>query len=619
MKVIKLNDIEVDWKRLIGKSFAFSVYPPEVTQSNIRMGVELMAYFRKHLCYIPVFAATDTVSAVIGSDNNILPSNQPRLTAHNEWFAKAYRQYLDYIDFIVNDPSIQKIKYDFFQTRFAQNGFSERTILLRSLSVLFLKLSHLCPFVRPWNGPDIIEYETVRYNGLNVDDERFDVEREELDFLFAHYNLEKSNKYLDLDLGHKVSGKDPHLSMLFDIIGGKVKRIVHHHNNGNGSKGQSLDQQSCLLGNEDGLSLDSFHECLRYQHIINFDLINLYLKYYDSFEPEEELRRKIALIDLLSRTAYKRTPHNTAYEEIKNSGHFLPSYMVFPEYFVYNALIEGKNVFLGNEEKKYDQHNICVCFHHIEDIHSITEKTGFDCQIHHTLHKLMMTLIMHDLVEYLGKITNMNIFVQYHIHRLNEKGLDKPGEHDEILINDISRRSRMDEPFILQYERFSKRIIKHPVYLDLCQKSQDGSLFMQMMKSVEAKGRKAFFPNRHDFFLGRKGMFTEKNYEHSSGNLEDGKHLEMEMELSVANGLKEVLNQNGFVISPLNQNAFVIETGPKEIVMASGNQSNFISHFFSQDFSKCLTNLRALALEAVIDNILICLNRSYGNNPQFNQ
>jgi hypothetical protein len=450
---------------------------------------------------------------------------------------------------------------------------------------------------------------------LNLNDLQDDMEREEAEFLFAFLKPEKCEA-TDMNPYANVLAKDAHLSLLIDIIGDKVKRKLHRHTNN-----RKYDEPPPLAPSEppssagNSLKVETLHECIRYQHILDYNLMNLYLKYYDAFEPSEHVRRKIALVDLLSRTAIKRTPHNTAYEKPKNNGQLIPSYLIFEDYLLYTMILEGKCVFFGNDELIYDQYHMCIGFHHIEDIPTVTEKTGFATQVHHTLHKLMMLLVMHDLVEYLGKITNMNIVVQYHAYRPGHNADGAGATHEEIRINDIRKISRMDEPFMLQYDRVRKRVLKEPGLLELAQKPYDRSFFKQFMTDLETATRKSFWANRFDFFMGRQGTFIGDKNHIGFSELQHKKHLQKKMELAASMGLLEIQNQKRYLVSPFNSNAFVIESGVGEIVLASGNQFNFISRFISRDLSECLTNLRDGILETLLNNILIYLQnnrRSHG-------
>jgi hypothetical protein len=75
--------------------------------------------------------------------------------------------------------------------------------------------------------------------------------------------------------------------------------------------------------------------------LIDYKLIDLYLHYYDNFEPSEDLRHKIARLDVLSRTAIKRSPHYDRYSDLSYQGSPNPTYlnMGFDRFFI--KMIEG--------------------------------------------------------------------------------------------------------------------------------------------------------------------------------------------------------------------------------------------------------------------------------------
>ena len=405
-------------------------------------GLDFMGFLIENDCHLPLFAVMDMIRAFLKPLKNFNLS-PVRPWIHEPCFQNRYDHYAEFILWISESSLLKRIGYDFQElVRATGNENMEAEFYKASRFILF-EFAIKCPFSQWKQIYSLFTIKTITSNEVtlnSVNSAKALTEEEEGKLLSALGIAEQSEQdspLLNLPLGQGGIMNTIFAPTMEVFKAGKLNR-----------EEQNLTQLAQL------------------PQLIDYKLIDLYLHYYDRFDPSEQLRHKIARLDLISRTAIKRSPNYDCYSDLSTEGAPNATYlsMGFKKFFV--KMIEGGRVFIGNDPPIRDQDRIAVRFYLIEDLKSLNEKVdreicvknkAFRRYSHVNIHKLVSFLICHDLTRYMGMITHTDIKVQFVTYKVN----DKPGpvSTKPLSIRSLRRNHTLDSGFIIRNRELHQELL----------------------------------------------------------------------------------------------------------------------------------------------------------------
>ena len=562
--------------------------------------------------HLPLFAAQDIVCSFFLAPIRSSPMLS-LLPVYDDSFRNLYSKYPEFLGRILQSPSFKRIGDDLRRfTGFEQIDQLEREWLLYyTCRFVLSEMAMACPFVssQPIYRSDLLA--RINWKSFKIPErEGFQAEYEKQ--LLMKLKLQNVDTDEVRILPTEKKAKTQIESLIETIFRGyrdktegyqeKIKEVAKNKK-GNASekeKDEKLQHQKRMY----------LQDLSRFAHLFDYKLIDLYLNYYDRFEASDQLRHKIALLDLLSRIAVERSPFNSEYSTQWRSGLPNPAHLVQGWLRFFLKTLEGAPVFLGYPDPIYDQDKIAVRFYIIEEMKSLSEKIkkeeGYPPRFSHVnIHKLISLLVSHDLVRYLGNISKMDItlkFLSYYV------GVTKPVRPtDEMSIKALRGKHKMEEGFMIRRKELQKTLFFEPSILEAGPASFDPRFFNTFFQDLESStaGSASAYARIYDIFFARGGAFLYENDESISLKTHEiNKDMSVQQEeFNPSTGLADVLRRSSYRILPTHPRSFIFETNHRYLFVA-GDTSAFKTRVINNKLDDFLSHTREYFLDVITEEAI---------------
>ena len=363
---------------------------------------------------------------------------------------------------------------------------------------------------------------------------------------------------------------------------------------------------------EPGLPIDDMLEgLLRREHLFDHKLAELYCEYCNAYEPSGLLRQKIAELMNISQAARERSSFFTEYSEQGRGGFPNPVYLAQgAKRFLYRAS-RGEFVYLDNEPPVREQLDITLRFFLIEDMTALCENlsdksTG--CFPHHlTVHKLLSMLLVHDVVKYLGRISNFDVHMQ--IYRFRES----LGGFETLDIASILKSMKMlfeqvsiSKPFLISDRQFLKNLLFEGGATEVGHSDFTDEFYQRYDKWLDASsGSKT--ETTFNLMFGRCGTFLEPFIEEFEPSTMDNSTVIERDVIRLVSDLQKPVHASELTRLLNEDTSFVCETSQSRYLIASA--SRYDSGLFDQEIStqklpEFLDDAREFFLNTLVDESL---------------
>ena len=547
-----------------------------------------MRFLIKCDCHLPLFAAMDIVRAFFSPlANHILSVRRPQI--HDASFRKRYDRYAEFIYAFSNIPGLRRTGNDFQElTRIRGGENLEAEFYLATRFILF-EWSTKCPFVR-WGETyplDLVNEITMDQIAKSRTDADCFLQKDEEAHLLRALGLVDDGSQ---DPNHRFIST--HSSEEMDAILAPTMEIFR------AAKQEENHDLTTLLA--------------ELPQLIDYKLIDLYLHYYDNFEPSEDLRHKIARLDLLSRTAIKRSPHYDRYSDLSYQGTPNPTYlnMGFDRFFI--KMIEGAPVFIGNDPPIKDQDRMAVRFYFIEDIKSLNEKIvreswvkgkAYERYSHANIHKLVSFLLCHDMTRYLGIITHLDIKVQFAKYRVEDHCVCVSTM--PISIRAMRRNHSLNSGFVIRNRDLHKEFLIESRGTAADYREPDAEFLRHFFEATGTSLKaSSLYSQNYDVFFGCGGTFIGGNETLPAvPEPQNCMLMNRKNEYHASTALTQVLESSSQCRLPTHNGAFVMETNHRYL-FASGAGDHLESRVDEDNLGNFLGRVREYFLDYIADEAI---------------
>lgn len=616
------------------QSLSLALAPSDVVHAYGAYGLALMQRMHDFGYHLPLFAAVDLVCTFFTASQREF-SFLPRLTLvddTSEAFARYYHNdYQSFLSTVRDNHTFKRIGY-VWNTNNDKRTSERDQILYQIAEPTLVELGTLCPFVKvvPIIAPEIltgvkwaqlkppkrepfaakVEFQLLAAMRLNGFLDKNDLASEGLVkqlitakvlqwhsnapqyVSFAQRIIDESTLKEKISL-LKLSEKEHQLTTLVfrqSLIPNFAPARVNDGISllGYANFAVAADTLEGQDRAESGLSTSGMlNELLRREHLFDHKLAELYCKYCNAYEPSGLLRQKIAELMDISQAAQERSNFFTEYSEQGRGGVPNTVYLVQGvKRFFYRAS-RGEFVYLDNEPPVHEQLDITLRFFLIEDMTALCENlsdksTG--CFPHHfTVHKLLSMLVIHDVVKYLGTLSNFDVHIQ--VYRFRES----LGDFEKLDITSILKSMKMlleqgsiSKPFLISDQLFLKNLLFEGGATEVGHSDFTHEFYQRYDKWLDASsGSKS--ETTINLMFGRYGTFfepTHRDFEPGeTDNLAVNDHDVMRLVSDLqkpaqASELTRLLNE---------ETSFVCETSQSRYLIASA--SRFAPALFDQEIS----------------------------------
>jgi len=605
-----------EFQRNLGESLRFSMHSRELIMRYGEFGLELMKALADIGLKVPLFAAVDIICMFFSSAQNYYPNLQ-QIKVLNKEFRKNYiNEYKQYIESIQSRPVFREFaNRRNFERKFsgaADNSLENRAFYELHATNLRDNLARSCPYLSRLSGKEHLLLQPVEWEEIQVPDKR-------------PFNEDTENRILELmgitelnfaEIGEGKTadeGNDKREDIFETTILNEYENSKKEYGSNGSGHDASKERQEEMIRKEMNRQKKLRRSLSRTQYLYDYKLVDLYIDLCDDFDPSDMVRSKIAKLEYLSHQAVDRTPFNDEYTEPKSSGAINPIYLVqgFNRFIL--KYLEGHPVFYGNNPPRREQDHIGIRFFLLEEMRSLSEKVrdaGFDRFSHHTVHKLISLLISHDIVKFLGKVSAMEIIMDFIISCKTKE--NDPVRSVRLSMNrlrsqykgvELSRLKEIQREFFLEIPSVRTGIFNY----DRADYEEYFSHLDSSTKPIPACN------NIYSLFFGRGGMYLEENHQLYRDDVKERRSvIEEGIEYNLSEEIAGILKENSYKVSPSQLNSYVLETNGNYLLTSldSSKRTRFKSVGTPNELKQFIESIREYFLNILVDEA-VTLKQGY--------
>lgn len=334
-------------------------------------------------------------------------------------------------------------------------------------------------------------------------------------------------------------------------------------------------------------------------------MIDLYLEFFNKFEPSDKLRRNLFFLNKISRISIETSPFIKEYSQQWTSGAPNPAHLIQGWQRFVLKWMEGAPVFLGRPTPMYEEDRMAIRFFIIEELRAACEKiaaeNGAPRFSHLNIHKLIALLVGHDIVKYLGLISKLNLTLEFICFHLGEVNPAKTS--NEMNTRILSEKVNTNTGFMVK-DRILQNLLLTEVAAHraepLVSSPDFYSHFFEKTESQMASDR---YARSYDFFFARGGLFLQENvYEQKHPQAEP--HAFDVEEYSPPPGLAGLFAARPYKILPNHRSAFICETNSRYVFASGSETGRFKPLAVSNGLNSFLEIMRDHILTVITDDAI---------------
>lgn len=644
--------------QVMRQSLNLALAPADVVHAYGEYGLALMQKLREFDYHLPLFAAVDLVCAFFTASYREF-SFAPRLElvdGASKSFARYYHNdYQQFLNSVRDNHAFKRIGHA-WNTNSDKRTSERDQILYLIAEPTLMELGTLCPFIKvvPIVASEILaEVQWAQLNPHKREPFASDVEFQLLAALRLNGFLEKNDlanealvkRLIKTEVLQQHPNEPQYVSFTRGITDESAlrRKISLLELSEKERQLTTLVFRQSLIPNFDpacvngGISLlgsasfaivadtleghnraefdlpadDILDELLHQEHLFDHKLAELYCEYCNAYEPSGLLRQKIAELMEISQAARERSNFFIEYSEQGRDGFPNPVYLAQgAKHFFYRAS-RGECVYLGNEPPVREQLDITLRLFLIEDMTALCENLSdksSGCFPHHlTVHKLLSMLVVHDVVKYLGTISNFDVHMQIYRFRESLEGFEKL-DITSILksMKMLLEQSSISKPFLISDRQFLKNLLFEGGATEVGHSDFTDEFYQRYDKWLDASsGPKT--ETTFNLMFGRCGTFFEPIIkELELGGTDNPKVIGCDVMRLVSELQKPV--QDSELTQLLNEDtSFVCETSQNRYLIASASRYDpalFDQEISAQKLPEFLDNAREFFLNTLVDESL---------------
>ncbi len=346
------------------------------------------------------------------------------------------------------------------------------------------------------------------------------------------------------------------------------------------------------------------------QHLFDHKLVDLYRFHHDKYEPSDKLRHKIAELAHLTRSAIDRSLFYTEYSKLGKQGFPIPTYLSQGwKYFLFRVL-SGEHVFFDNDPPIREQDNIAIRFFLVEEIISLSEKlmeeSSWNFPHHLTTHKLISLLLCHDIVKYLGGVSDFDVSMQFYTYNeaIALKEENYPIRYIKKSMKKVLSSNSIKGPFLTRIKDIQKELFMEASAINVGRCRFDKEFFQRYEKDLSSSiSSSAKYNVIFNIFFGRGGSYLEGNKNFSFKEIKDDSFYLETGELSLT---KELIDSGSLQNLLYQPTSFVCETNDRYLISSCNqyDRSLFTLKVTEQALPHFLNLAREYFLNLIVDEAI---------------
>jgi len=597
------------------ESLRYCLYHRDRIERYGPLGLDLMRRLWSTGLYIQLFAAVDLVCcffAALLEPAPLFPTLQTN--RGNENFASLYATYPAYLQSLFESALFRMLREDARRLiTFERAGREDREkTIYRAFSFVLSELAMNCPFVAldPPFAP--VVPGRLDWNNLRVPEREPMMKEMEEEILaiigFGGKEKEKSAEALGtsgISPARSAANGRPAEQSRIDVL---CSTVFHKYLDETEKFQKAASGKTAPQENSHEERVKYRRQIERIPQAVDYKVADLYLELFNSFEPSEELRRKISYLKRISRVSVDVSPFNQEYSRQWTSGMINPAYLMQGWQRFIQKLVEGEPVFLGCPTPLYEEDRISIRFYMLEELQASCEKVpeekgGRPRLSHLNAHKLMALLAGHDIVKYLGIIEKMDISLEFVCFLA---GRNDPVRNSGQMKTALLRQKVETNSGFMVKNRVLQNLLlteasSHEIGVINPENGFYSSFFEQLdSKMTSGSGRHS---RCYDFYFARGGLFLDASGCFPLPGQGDRGGSDME-EYAPSQGLARLLATRPYRVLPNHQHGFICETNSRYVLATGSEVGNFKSLAVDYGLRSFISSLRESILTAIANDAI---------------